>query len=1205
MNSVKKHKIIAFVIAFIVLFGLVISMPSLAKLKNRNTIYSVSSWDGSVATSYKKGNGTKENPYIISNGPEFAFFIEQLKITNYDGVYFELNNDIVLNSGIFSYDKSEGLKYSVDNIPYYVKEYDNEYFTNSKLEGSNVGTLNSIAPINDFKGSLNGNSFTIFGLYITDSVNENLALFKNLEGSVSDLYIKNSVIYGIGNVAGIASNSINSTISNVVFDGEVVNKSLTMLKEINVDAVSIPATIEETITQLKLPQESITGGIKSIRLTGSYEITNSESINTIKINGIEVSQNKFEIDLTANQLSEIPISIKTDIQGTSINFSNLKYIIEYYDDITSGIVAVSTNMTLNNVINKANIYGNYISSGFVGKVKESLKVTQSYNTGNINSEYISGGIVGEINNNSNHTTITNVYNKGEVIGNNAGAILGLAQDNTGLININNSFNVSSNYAINTVVNSTINVINSYSVNGLSTYSGTIIENFKPTTLDNLYTKDFMTSLSYNEFISFEDVSYNSSNAWIYENDSLPILYIDDLNNPIANINLSKYSWNNLSTELDIININNSVTFSIDDVSVTNPVKEKYYYVTTSRVPLTETQLSTTTTWIPYENEVVIDESGYYVIYAKIIDNEGKITYMNTDVIAINLSGFQTNITMGDIVWNQFKTNLDDIYVNEDINLTIYAHDDLITINSVEYYISNKELTEVELNNIANWITYDTNVLINTKGKYVIYAKIIDGEGNITYINTDYILYNGYKETLNIGNSNNNYETNYITNKSSIKLTFESDFEMNYKEGYSHNLISNVLLPIGTKMTLIDKNINKVYTKTIDTEDDLYGYNNSCEGVSNCSKFATYKFNIFEESGISTLKYYDESINYNKTVNSERYIIIIDFKNTNLIENYYDLSFYLAIKNESDEYLYKTLNNTINNINIYSSLDNDDITTTHNLNSDYSNQTIYYNSNSELNINLTNALTYSTINNKNIIDTNYQNKKSGLLIKLYNSDGAVVNKKYLDNMIFEVDGKEYFADNENSIRINLGSVANTTLKTLKIKTKENSSDLANGTYTIKISKYISDDGYYYDSLYDENIEIPLIVNSETTIIPNYSFDVVLTTDSVIVDKKLENHLATFNVVYSGSFKEPNIRVSLHQKDEPTAYNQNYSIINLQEYSSDTLVASESNKYFVDVLNPILNINLIPNKFSNNGYKYVFELYDGSKKISAIEKYFIIK
>ena len=137
------------------------------------------------------------------------------------------------------------------------------------------------------------------------------------------------------------------------------------------------------------------------------------------------------------------------------------------------------------------------------------------------------------------------------------------------------------------------------------------------------------------------------------------------------------------------------------------------------------------------------------------------------------------------------------------------------------------------------------------------------------------------------------------------------------------------------------------------------------------------------------------------------------------------------------------------------------------------------------------------------------------------------------------------------------------------------------------------------------ESSFIVENQISIIPDYSFAVQMLTESVILDKTLESHLVSFNINYLGSLVEPNIRVSLYEKNDLTAYNQNYTLIDIAQYTSDNLVYVSDKKYFVDALNPTFNLNLIPNKFNNNGYKFVFELYDGIRKITRTEKYFIVK
>ena len=64
----KKHKILFVASITILIFALIFGMPSLAKLKNRTTLYTTDSWDGTIASSYQKGDGTKDNPYIVKDG---------------------------------------------------------------------------------------------------------------------------------------------------------------------------------------------------------------------------------------------------------------------------------------------------------------------------------------------------------------------------------------------------------------------------------------------------------------------------------------------------------------------------------------------------------------------------------------------------------------------------------------------------------------------------------------------------------------------------------------------------------------------------------------------------------------------------------------------------------------------------------------------------------------------------------------------------------------------------------------------------------------------------------------------------------------------------------------------------------------------------------------------------------------------------------
>jgi hypothetical protein len=120
---------------------------------------------------------------------------------------------------------------------------------------------------------------------------------------------------------------------------------------------------------------------------------------------------------------------------------------------------------------------------------------------------------------------------------------------------------------------------------------------------------------------------------------------------------------------------------------------------------------------------------------------------------------------------------------------------------------------------------------------------------------------------------------------------------------------------------------------------------------------------------------------------------------------------------------------------------------------------------------------------------------------------------------------------------------------------------------------------------------------------------------IISKTDDEVAILFNILQSGYLNNPNIRISLYEKNQLTAYNQDYSIVDLSNYVSDTLNIVTTNIYYVstnpvqyaapDYLYNIFELNLITANFNNNGYKYVFDLYDDTKKIGTIEKYFIVR
>ena len=112
-------------------------------------------WDGrTIATGYHSGSGTLNDPYIIANGDELAFFAQQVNVgVTYEGVYFKLSYDISLGN----------------------------------YEFGTIGTDSSY-----FKGVFDGNGHTISGLTI-NSNQQYVGLFSLTSGTIKNLGVYGTV----------------------------------------------------------------------------------------------------------------------------------------------------------------------------------------------------------------------------------------------------------------------------------------------------------------------------------------------------------------------------------------------------------------------------------------------------------------------------------------------------------------------------------------------------------------------------------------------------------------------------------------------------------------------------------------------------------------------------------------------------------------------------------------------------------------------------------------------------------------------------------------------------------------------------------------------------------------------------------------------------------------------------------------------------
>ena len=1050
--NLKNKKFTCFVVLVIAIILFSYNRPTFGKYNNRGN-NDDSIWTGLTAADYRSGSGTVDNPYIISTGEELSYFSSQLANNNYSGNYFKIANNILLNEGIFKYENNV-LMYTVSGITYYVNN--DKYYDNPNFVGEEVGTLNLLGSLNGFKGTLDGNSHTIYGYYGED------ALFTNLEGNVTSLYLENGVVNANGSTALFANTVTSSNISNIIADGYVI--------------------------------------------TSTYTAAPNEEIN---------------VDLEE-------IGNKT---------------------IVGGLIAFANDSVISRCISKANVTGGYISGGLVGYSYDS-SISNGYTTGELNS--FSSNTIGIY---AGTGTITRVYNSGTINGGLVGYLVNATATVDGV------FIATDNDLVVDVIDSTITGNHNYYV--YNNRGGNI--NSTQVTDANLKNKTFLSY--YPEFVSKNDLKNNPQKLWIYTGSSYPLLYFDDVVNDNSELYIGAHMWNSFSSnELRTYNLTGNLVFMISDIDNVH-VTDKYYYVLSGDTSLSRSSLEELE-WMQYSDTVTVTDEGKYIVYVKTIDNNNNVSYINSDILILDNSEASIEITVGNNTYTELMEN--DIYIDSAFNISVSAQDNLSGVSSIEYYLSNTRINDFM--NIT-WSKYSNPISINNIGEYILYVKVVDGCNIVTYASTPLIVYDGYtvSNLKPVGFTSGNK----ITKNSSVM--FDIEYSNNKQLALTHNLVTSAILPVNTKITLLDKTNNKVYEYT----------------VTNTS--TTYPLVGFKEKGKSSDTYYTEG-----TVTNESFTVILDFANCNINTDYSNINVYLEGVN----------NNTIVRPTIekmsFTILSDDNLLLNHAISTTY-NGSINYNSDS-----ITEVLIHNAVSMGNAYDTTYSDKKLGLAIRIENENNEVIDQEYLKNIIFKIGDDKYAPDVDNIIRINLNTNSSSDL-TLSIVTYDGSLKLEDGIYSIKIYGYVSEDGIYYNnSNLTDPITIPLVVSNNNNDNLKYNFKVTNTAGDVIVNKG-DVIDYSFQIMQDG-LKNPNIKVSMYKKKRLTAYNQEYNLIDMGDYSDTTLDEYIENIYYVsrsaysyskDKKYDVFNYRLNTTTLEKTCYKFVFDVYSGNTKVESISKYIIVR
>lgn len=302
-----------------------------------------------------------QNIITISTKESLETFRDQVnKGISYEGKIIKLMNDINLNEG--KYVKNEDGSISFDS--------DAEQWTP-------IGTIE-----NPFKGTFDGQGYTIKGIYINDETKNTQGFIgQNTGGIVKNLTLDEGTIIAGYRIGGATGRTNDGTIENVI---NKMNISSKVVNDKN---------------------ESIVGGISGSAIGNLKNCINYGNIDGV---GVEVGGICGYIEKYTEDISNCA-NLCDYVQTTGASSKNYSYI--------GGIVGYSKNVNIEKCYNTADITAAKSSAGgIVGQTTGTIN--QCYNTGNIQSLGVNdsgnntiGGIVGYTGN-----TVCDCYNIGNVTG---------------------------------------------------------------------------------------------------------------------------------------------------------------------------------------------------------------------------------------------------------------------------------------------------------------------------------------------------------------------------------------------------------------------------------------------------------------------------------------------------------------------------------------------------------------------------------------------------------------------------------------------------------------------------------------------------------------------------------------------------------------------------------------------------------------------
>ena len=392
-------------------------------------------WDGSTKESFADGNGTENQPYLISNAAELVYFAKLVNEGNtFEGKYVELTANINLNN----------IEFTPIGVGNTGGGDENSYITSSKyFDGTFDGKGYIISNININRTDIRG-----VGLFGVLGENANI---KNVEIFSGNIVAKAAVAGIAGYGKGTISNCINRANVTAIDDPEVANSGqlaggiVGSASNIKIsDCKNYGNITGKNDSALRSRGKCIGGIVGQIRA-----ITESYVINSYNY-GVVTSYYQQAAGIVAAAHADEGVSLKIEKCENKGKVSAIYPEKEFADNVAIGFVGGivgwtdTTKVYINECKNSGVINsGRTGAGGIVGHLDGGSEVNNSTNSGTISSaSQCAGGIVGEI----TSSKIQNCINTGAITGEiaNGGIVGAIDGEDTVVYNCSNSGRVAAN-----------------------------------------------------------------------------------------------------------------------------------------------------------------------------------------------------------------------------------------------------------------------------------------------------------------------------------------------------------------------------------------------------------------------------------------------------------------------------------------------------------------------------------------------------------------------------------------------------------------------------------------------------------------------------------------------------------------------------------------------------------------------------------------